>query len=288
MRFSAFPALASRTAVALLLAGCSDDDDGASPAASADAAPPPFQVVATNGTPLSVFAGDTVQLRVIATAPDGGTTDLPDGAVVTWTDPFVAEAIPVDVDPSTAPADPFPLAGSDPSAAFIDNPGRPDVNTTNVLYVLDPGTIQNGAITVSASLSGAVSGTATGTIAVVPAPAGDWNRGATTYANNCAVCHGATGHGTPVNADGTTYTLEGQSFAYPAPGLNAEPGNLASDPAWNVALLAVSARADIDNGGVTLRAPMPDWNVVPNTATGALLTTQDFADIYAYLKTQAQ
>jgi len=278
---------ASCTAIAVLLGACSDDDDDGT-ASSADAAPPPFQVVAANGAPLSVFAGDAIELRVVATLSDGGTTDLPDGAVVTWTEPFVAEALPADTDPASAPADPFPLAGTDPTAVWIDNPGRPDVDTANRLYVLDPGTAQNGVLTVTASLSGAVTGTATGAVAVAPAPAGDWTRGATRYAETCATCHGQTAGGTPVNADGTTFTMQGKSYGYPAPGLNAAPGNVASDPAWNAALLAMAARADVDNGGVTLRAPMPDWNVLPNVVSGALLTTQDFADIYAYLKTQAQ
>jgi mono/diheme cytochrome c family protein len=288
MRFLDLRFLASCTAIAVLLGGCSDDDDGGSNASAADAALPPFQVVAANGTPLAVFAGDAVQLRVVATLSDGGTADLPDGAVVSWTEPFVAEAIPADIDPSATPADPFPLAGSDPTAVWIDNPGRPGVDTANTLYVLDPGTAQNGVLTVTASLSGAVTGTASRTIAVAPAPAGDWTRGATTYAATCATCHGQTGAGTPVNADGTTYSMQGQSYDYPAPGLNAEPGNVGSDPAWNAALLAVAARADVDNGGVTLRVPMPDWKLTPNAVSGALLTAQDFADIYAYLKTQAQ
>jgi hypothetical protein len=49
-------------------------------------------------------------------------------------------------------------------------------------------------------------------------------------------------------------------------------------------LLAVAARSDMDNGGLELRTPMPDW--LSDDATGALLSTQDFADIYAYLMTQ--
>jgi len=40
------------------------------------------------------------------------------------------------------------------------------------------------------------------------------------------------------------------------------------------------------NGGITLRAPMPDWLAEPNPATGAPLATQDLADMYAFLKTQ--
>jgi hypothetical protein len=73
-------------------------------------------------------------------------------------------------------------------------------------------------------------------------------------------------------------------YPYPAPGLDAEPGNLASDPAWTAALLAMAARADMDNGGLVLRTPMPDW--LTAKADGQLLTTQDFADIYAFLQTQ--
>ena len=50
----------------------------------------------------------------------------------------------------------------------------------------------------------------------------------------------------------------------------------------------IAARADIDNGGLELRLPMPDWLTEKNPKTGDLLTTQDFADIYAYMKTQTQ
>jgi hypothetical protein len=87
---------------------------------------------------------------------------------------------------------------------------------------------------------------------------------------------------------GPPYVLDGQPYDYPAPGLNAEPGNVAGDPDWNAALLAFAARADVDNAGVALRVPMPDWLATPNPATGKPLTTQDFADIYAFLRTQTQ
>ena len=63
---------------------------------------------------------------------------------------------------------------------------------------------------------------------------------------------------------------------------------LASDPAWNAELLAMAARADMDNGGLTLRQPMPCWLAMPNPATRQPLTTQDYADIYAFLKTQSR
>jgi hypothetical protein len=82
--------------------------------------------------------------------------------------------------------------------------------------------------------------------------------------------------------------IDGETYDFPALGLNAEPGNVGNDPAWNAALLAFSARSDVDNAGVTLRVPMKDWLQNANPAVGKPLTTQDFADIYAFLRTQTQ
>ena len=48
----------------------------------------------------------------------------------------------------------------------------------------------------------------------------------------------------------------------------------------------VAARAEVDNGGVSLRAPMLDWLQIPNPVTRQPLTTQDLADAQAFLKTQ--
>jgi len=58
-----------------------------------------------------------------------------------------------------------------------------------------------------------------------------------------------------------------------------------SDPAWNAALFAIAARADMDNGGLTLRQPMPDW-LVTDGADQAPPSTQDLVHIYAFMKTQ--
>jgi hypothetical protein len=77
---------------------------------------------------------------------------------------------------------------------------------------------------------------------------------------------------------------EGMTFDYPAPGLNTEPDNLAADPDWNAALFAMAARGDFDDGGIVLRKSMPDW--LTTTISGHPPTTQDFADIYAFLRTQ--
>ncbi len=74
-------------------------------------------------------------------------------------------------------------------------------------------------------------------------------------------------------------------YDYPAPGLN--NGRRTTSPAiqdWTPALFAVASRGDLDDGSIVLRRPMPDWLVTP--VGGHVLTTQDFADIYAYLLTQ--
>ncbi len=81
---------------------------------------------------------------------------------------------------------------------------------------------------------------------------------------------------------------DGSVYVLGAPGLDAEDGGVAADPGWNAALLPVAARSDIDNEGVTLRPPMPDWLTREAGAAGAPLTTQDFADIYSFLKTQTR
>ena len=124
------------------------------------------------------------------------------------------------------------------------------------------------------------------TLTVSAAPTGNAMNGSALHSAACASCHGATGHRTPAaNADGS-YTIAAASYPFPAPGLNAEDGNAGSDPAWNVAVFAQAARASFDDGGVTLRQPMPDWLSTPNPTTSKPFTTQDFADIYAFMQTQ--
>jgi len=251
---------------------------------------PQPQIVTTSGAPLSAVAGDAIALKVVLVAPDGTVGDLPGGAKVTWTAPFPVVTLP----PNSVAASPLPVSGAEPTGAWVENPYRPDrpADLRNVVFILDPGIAQNGTLEVSATVSGATSDggvDVTAQIAVNPAPVGDWTRGATLYGSagaNCAQCHGATGHGGPGPDDAGTYTIADASYAFPAPGINAEPGNCASDPAWSAALFAVSARADMDNGGVTLRFPMPDWLSEPDPEAGAPLTTQDLVDIFAFLQTQ--
>ena len=120
----------------------------------------------------------------------------------------------------------------------------------------------------------------------------------------CSGCHGTNADGTqPMlledggvyldDAGSPVYSLQGGQYPYPAPPLSntyqpddAGP-NLAADPAWSATLLGMAAQGDFDNFGVALRFPMPDWSKGTGP-TGKPLTAQDFANIYAWLKTQTQ
>jgi hypothetical protein len=254
---------------AFLLLGCGNGGSG------------DLTIVSSSGS-LSAMAGDALTLKVT-----DGSSDLPAGATVTWSGVPTVTAL----DPSSTAASPLPAAGDAPTAALITNPGRPDMTPTlaDVLFVLDPGTHAGGALSVTATVSGALVGTVTVSIPVGATPAGDATRGAALYGQSgvdCAYCHGATAHGTDAGAGGM-YAYNGSTYAFPAPGLNTESGNLGSDPSWNAALLAMAARADMDNGGLTLRDPMPSWLTTPNPATGQPLGAQDYADLYAFLQTQS-
>jgi len=278
--------IAATLATACLASACSSESAGTG-GPSMPASRSSLQIVTVAGGPLEAVAGDALRLKVVLVAADDSVGDLPAGSQVTWTSPAAAvTALP----PNSDAPSPMPAPGEQPIVASIPNPSRPDQGSdlATVLFVLDPGTVQNAAFQVSATVSGSsIPGDASASINIAPTPAGDWTRGATLYGAtgaNCAMCHGATGHGSPVNLDGT-YSVGGVAYSFPAPGINAEPGNAASDPAWNAALFAVASRADVDNGGIGLRLPMPDWLDRPGPG-GQPLTTQDFADIYAFLKTQ--
>lgn len=280
--------IASALVMGAAAAACGGSSTSSGTGPSSVSASSQFAIVTASGGSLEAVAGDALLLRVIDIGADGSTLDLPAGSQVVWTAPVNSiEALA----PNSMAPSPMPAVGAQPTAAWIDNPSRPDRNAdlSNVLFVLDPGTVQNGAVQVSATISGpGASAEVSASIPVDPTPAGDWTRGSTLYGAsgaNCAMCHGPTGHGSAANPDGSSYTLVGVTYPFAAPGINAEPGNAASDPSWNAALFAVASRADIDNSGVSLRLPMPDWLDRPDP-TGRVLTTQDFADIYAFLKTQ--
>lgn len=242
-----------------------------------------YSIVRVDGASMSAATGDAVALNVVETLSDGSQKALPPGSAVAWTAPATVTALGAD---STAP-DPMPDFSVGPTALFIDNGLRPEraANLDSVLFVVDAGPSNSGSLSVSATISGPVSTIVTAMIPVASGPSGDASQGATIYRTACSGCHGATGAGTVANADGT-FTYAGGTFDYPAPGLNAADGNLASDPSWSASLLAMAARADVDNCGITLRKPMPDWYSIP--VSGRFLTGQDFADIYAFLATQTQ
>ena len=237
---------------------------------------------------LTAQVGGALQLAVVQELSDGSTKALPASAGVAWSGiPTVAA-----LDPSSAAASPIPSPGATPTAFFIANAGRPDHATdlSGVVFVMDGGTSGAGTISVNANVTG-VSGftTASVSIAVTAAPTGNATNGQTLYAANCAACHGTTGAGSPPLAGASdTFSLEGKTYGYPAPGLNAIAGNVAGDPDWTVALFAIGSRADMDNGGLTLRAPMPDWLAETVGTTNQPLSTQDFYDMYAYMATQTQ
>ena len=247
-----------------------------------------LQIVATSGGTLTAGVGDALQLSVKELRADGTTAALPASARIAWSGIPTAAAL----DPSSMSASPFPATGAAPTAFFVANASRSDHATdlAGVVFVLDAGTNGAGTITVNANVSG-VSGVtqATATVAITGAPSGDAAHGKTVYASSCASCHGDSGAGSPTVAGSTTmFSLEGKTYDYPAPGLNAADGNVASDPDWSAALFAISSRADLDNDGLTLRSPMPDWVSDSDPTTHQQLTTQDFYDIYAFMATQTQ
>jgi len=155
---------------------------------------------------------------------------------------------------------------------WIQNPEHfTDDQLAGVLWLLDSGTESAPTVVVKASLSSTVpAGEATVSIGVGPMPVGDATRGQYLYGSNCASCHGATGQGTA-------------EF----PGLNNAPDHVAGDADWSPSLLAMAAQSDMDDLGVSLDPAMPKW-LTRLSSTGLPLSPNDFADIYAFLKTQTQ
>jgi hypothetical protein len=207
----------------------------------------------------SVVAGDALALELVETFSDG-TTQPAIG--VTWTAPATVDTL----DPDSTADSPMPAFGATPTAVFVDNALRVDRNDdlAGVLFVLDAGSTADGQATVTAT-----SGSSTAML-MIPATRQLARRPTRPAARRATARWRRERRRTP--------TARSRSTA----GLDTEMGNLASDPDWNAALLAVAARSDMDNGGLELRPP--DW--LANDSTGALLSTQDFADIYAYLMTQ--
>ncbi len=245
--------------VALLAAGCGDDGSSA-PFAS-------YKIVPANGGALQATVGDAFRLSVVESLSDGTTKALASDATVAWSGPPVVTALPI----GGTPADSIlPQPGATATAMWIQNPDHlTAAQVAGVLYILDTGSAPSPSIGVTAVVTGgaAPAGQATATIPIAPFPAGEASRGQALYAANCASCHGAKG--------------EGGS----GPGLNSAPDNVAGDDGWTPQLLGLSARSNMDDQGVSLDLAMPKWLVISG-ASGQPLTTQNFSDVYAFLKTQ--
>ncbi|HEX3770626.1 MAG TPA: c-type cytochrome [Polyangiaceae bacterium] len=267
------------------LLGCSSSSDA--PAGGGSGATG-LAIVPVSAPGLTAAGGDALALKVVNRKSDGTTEDVP-AAQVTWSGPPTVTA----TDPSgMAAASAYPATGgAGPVAVWIANAPRADhaSDLAGVLFILDAGA-SGGSVSVTATVSGGGGGTATASVTVSATPAGDATRGAALYGASgaaCAACHGATGHGSPDSADnGTTFSIDGTPYAFPAPGLNAEDGNAAAE--WSPELFAIAARADLDDEAVSLRQPMPDWLTAESPGSGKALTTQDLADIFAFLATQKQ
>jgi hypothetical protein len=286
--------------------GVDSSTDAGDAHAPADAAPDTgpavvtgMAIVAKSGSALAAVPGDAVPLKVVFTLSDGTTEDLPTGTSVTWISPATVTA----QDPYDAGSSPIPDAGAQPTAFFIANPYRPErTDYPGVLFVINAGSGSDAGVGVTAQL--ADGGTISAIVPIGAAPVGDPDAGGQLFLTGlgCQECHGGSGEGSPpvlladgglfLEDGGPVYQLLGGQYPYPAPGLNnatSEAGapNVAADPAWNAALLGMAAQGDMDNYGVALRQPMPDWLGKTNAA-GQTLSAKDFADIYAWLKTQSK
>jgi mono/diheme cytochrome c family protein len=252
--------LLSSSFVTALFALASCGDSGSSTFAH-------YQIVSADSTALQAHVGDAYHLSVVEELSDGTTKPLASDAQVTWSGPPVVVALP---EGSTPDSSILPQPGPAATAMWIENPDHlTPAQVAGVLYVLDPGTDAAPSIAVQAAVAGGSepAGTASATVSIAPFPTPDPARGHTLYTANCGTCHGASGEGGV------------------APGLNDEPDNVAGDPTWTPQMMGITARSNMDNLGVSLAASMPKWLLIDG-ASGQPLTTQNFSDIYAFLKTQ--
>jgi cytochrome c2 len=250
----------SVVAAALSIVGCGASDSSSAPFAE-------YRIVAPDGSAPAAMVGDALRLSVVEMRTDGRSVPVSGDALITWSGPSIIEALPTG---STPDQSILPEAGAAPAAMWVKNPEHLSAEElAGVLFVLDAGSAPSPSISVTVTVVGgaAPNGHATASVHVAPFPAGNVARGQDTFAANCASCHGAHG--------------EGES----APGLNDEPDHVAGDSAWTPQLLGLVARSNMDDQGVSLDPSMPKWLTKPD-ASGKLLTTQGFADMYAFLKTQ--
>jgi mono/diheme cytochrome c family protein len=251
----------SRTSCFALVMALTELACGGSPSAPT---PVGFRIAPPNGGQVEGVPGDALRLNVVQEMSDGSVEAVGSDVRVDWSGPPVIQALPIGSHPAQSL---LPPPNASPTAIWIQNPEHyPTEFLAGVLWVIDPGQ-GTGAVNVKASVtSGAAMPTELALdIPIGAAPSGDPERGALVYGSNCASCHGAHGEG-------------GDS-----PALNAD--HLLADPAWTQALMTMATRSGMDRMGVSLALDMPHW-VTRLSANGTLLTTQDFADIYSFLRTE--
>jgi mono/diheme cytochrome c family protein len=257
--------LATTVVVSSVLFGCGSSDANQSIASYAlRARVGGRSEVVNSAEPLHAIAGDVVELDVVGVTADGSDVQLPSTTGVEWSGvPIVTVATDDGAEP------PMSAVTDGDDDVVIRNAARFGASDDGaVMGIIKSGT---GSTEVRAVLSGVEPGeTLEARVAASDEGAGNGTRGKPIYLSNCASCHGPAGEGVG-----------------DAPGLNAAQGNVAADPAWSGALFAVAARVGMDNDGMALAATMPTW-LTTKAANGQLLTTQDFADMYAFLQTQGR
>lgn len=225
------------------------------------------QDVTTAGPDVSVSteAGDVVQLDIVGLTSDGDKVPAPADARIEWSG---IPSVTAQSDTGSGMMSQMESNGGTADCFRVQNPvrfGDGDRDALVAFLRATAGTTEELRATVSGVEH---AGTFDIHMTTSAAPSGDADRGKDLFIS-CASCHGTSGEG----GDG--------------PGLNAKEGNLVSDPAWDFALFAIAARVGMDNEGVPLAPDMPLW-LTRTAGDGKLLTTQDFADMYAFLKTQTQ
>lgn len=205
---------------------------------------------------LAATAGDVLRLGVVGLTAEGIAVSAPEGARVAWS------GLPtVVVSDLGAPS---PVMGSDdrPSGIFIDDAMRFGKVPDEVLIGLLDASAETLGVTAELSGVPGPSRVFAVQLSASKSPAGDVGRGQNIFAENCASCHGTSGTG--------------------APRLTGGPVAMTLDAGWTAPVFAVGTRIGMDARGVPLHPPMPTW-LAESSVRGELLSTRDFADIYAFL-----
>lgn len=205
---------------------------------------------------LVATAGDVLRLGVVGLTAEGIAVPAPKGARVAWSG--LPKVVVSDL------GAPSPVMGNDdrPTGIFIDNATRFGRPRDEVLVGLLDASAETLGVTVELSGVPGPSRVFAVQLSASKSPAGDAGTGQNIFAENCASCHGPSGTG--------------------APKLTEAPVTMTRDAGWTAPVFAVGTRIGMDAKGVPLHPPMPTW-LAESSARGELLSTRDFADIYAFL-----